>query len=322
VDPASTGVARIPVVPLSYANASEILRDVRGTAIPQAWQGGLPFRYHVGPGPVRARVAVTTDTSTAPFKTIWNTFGTVRGSEFPDELVIIGGHRDAWGPGAADNVSGTTSVLEISKRNMQTAYLLRDTTLEYHKSVTNGFEQGMKEFGGEIVGSDTFKNADPSIASQIAKMKGGDFDFIFLATFPPGGAAALKQIRAAGIDVPILSSNSFDGDFWKKAIPDISDFYYANYGSLEGDDPSDLVNELVQRFEEKTGKRYGTPRPPMAIRPSAVRWAYMYTCASSPSSTGSCQPMSAQAASGRGSVTIIVELSGSQLRRCPRSEAV
>src|SRR5687768_884056 len=62
VDPATTGVARIPVVPLSYANASELLRDVRGTAIPQAWQGGLPFRYHVGPGPVTARVAVATDT--------------------------------------------------------------------------------------------------------------------------------------------------------------------------------------------------------------------------------------------------------------------
>jgi N-acetylated-alpha-linked acidic dipeptidase len=115
VDPATTGVARIPVVPLSHANAAEILRDVRGTAIPQAWQGGLPFRYHVGPGPVTARVAVATDTATAAFKTIWNTFGHIRGSEFPDELVIIGGHRDAWGPGAADNVSGTTSVLEAAR---------------------------------------------------------------------------------------------------------------------------------------------------------------------------------------------------------------
>jgi N-acetylated-alpha-linked acidic dipeptidase len=39
----------------------------------------------------------------------------VRGSEFPDELVIVGGHRDAWGPGAADNVSGTVSVLEAAR---------------------------------------------------------------------------------------------------------------------------------------------------------------------------------------------------------------
>jgi N-acetylated-alpha-linked acidic dipeptidase len=115
VAPDSTGAPRIPVVPLSYANAAEVLRDLQGTAIPQAWQGGLPFRYHVGPGPVVARVAVATDTATTPYKTIWNTFGVVRGTEFPEELVLIGAHRDAWGPGAVDNVSGTTSVLEAAR---------------------------------------------------------------------------------------------------------------------------------------------------------------------------------------------------------------
>ena len=112
---AQAGVSRIPVVPISYANAAELLRDVRGTAIPQAWQGGLPFRYHVGPGPVTARVAVVTDTATVPYKTIWDTFGVIRGVEFPDEMIVIGGHRDAWGPGAADNVSGTVSVLEAAR---------------------------------------------------------------------------------------------------------------------------------------------------------------------------------------------------------------
>ena len=30
-------------------------------------------------------------------------------------MVIIGGHRDGWGPGAADNVSGTVSVLEAAR---------------------------------------------------------------------------------------------------------------------------------------------------------------------------------------------------------------
>jgi N-acetylated-alpha-linked acidic dipeptidase len=109
----SMGVPRIPVVPLSYANAAELLRGVRGAAIPRGWQGGLPFRYHVGPGPVRARVQVVNDAQ--PYKQIWNTFGTVRGSEYPDEIVMVGAHRDGWGAGAADNVSGTVSVLEAAR---------------------------------------------------------------------------------------------------------------------------------------------------------------------------------------------------------------
>src|SRR5205823_1874477 len=42
-------------------------------------------------------------------------FGIIRGSDDPDEIVMIGGHRDAWGPGAADNVSGIVSVLEAAR---------------------------------------------------------------------------------------------------------------------------------------------------------------------------------------------------------------
>jgi N-acetylated-alpha-linked acidic dipeptidase len=108
-------IPHIPVVPISYGNAGELLDELHGRDVPQGWQGGLPFRYHVGPGPVRARVRVTDDRATSGTKPIYDTFGIVRGSERPDELVIVGGHRDAWGPGTADNVSGTVSVLEAAR---------------------------------------------------------------------------------------------------------------------------------------------------------------------------------------------------------------
>ncbi len=108
-------VPHIPVIPASYKNAAALLKGVRGAEIPQAWQGGLPFRYHAGPGPVAARIIVRSDSATNAIKHIYDTFGIVKGSEFPDEIVIIGGHRDAWGPGAGDNVSGTVSILEAAR---------------------------------------------------------------------------------------------------------------------------------------------------------------------------------------------------------------
>jgi N-acetylated-alpha-linked acidic dipeptidase len=113
--PEQMEIPHIPVVPIGYGNAGELLRYIRGHDVPQSWQGGLSFRYHVGPGPVRARVTVRDDRATRPLKPIYDTFGLVRGSEFPNELVIIGGHRDAWGPGTADNLSGTVSVLESAR---------------------------------------------------------------------------------------------------------------------------------------------------------------------------------------------------------------
>ncbi|MFL5614314.1 MAG: M20/M25/M40 family metallo-hydrolase [Gemmatimonadaceae bacterium] len=115
IDPSKMEIPHIPVVPMGYGNAAELLHGVRGAAIPQSWQGGLSFRYHVGPGPVKARVLVRDDRATRPLKPIFDTFGIVRGSELPDEMVIVGGHRDGWGPGTADNVSGTVSVLEAAR---------------------------------------------------------------------------------------------------------------------------------------------------------------------------------------------------------------
>jgi N-acetylated-alpha-linked acidic dipeptidase len=75
----------------------------------------MGFRYHVGDGTVRLRVAVWPERGAQAYKRIQNTFGFIRGSELPGELVIIGAHRDAWSPGAVDNVSGTVSVLEAAR---------------------------------------------------------------------------------------------------------------------------------------------------------------------------------------------------------------
>ncbi len=111
----SMAIPTIPVLPIGYANAEQILGRLEGASVPQEWQGGLPFRYHVGDGSVTLRVAVWPERGERGYKTIMNTFAVIRGSEWPKELVIAGGHRDAWGPGAVDNVSGIVSLLEAAK---------------------------------------------------------------------------------------------------------------------------------------------------------------------------------------------------------------
>ncbi|MCU0623909.1 MAG: M20/M25/M40 family metallo-hydrolase [Gemmatimonadaceae bacterium] len=115
--PDSMRVPRIPVVPVGYAQARVLLEPLRGAALPaQSWQGGLPFRYHVGGSPeVRARVAVFMEPERRWIKRIENTVGILRGATHPDEWVITGGHRDAWGPGAIDNVTGTSVILESAR---------------------------------------------------------------------------------------------------------------------------------------------------------------------------------------------------------------
>lgn len=106
---------RIPVVPIGYRNAQLILQPLEGPEVPQAWQGGLPFRYRIGGGGVVVRVAVWAQRGEAAYKTVTNTFAVMRGTTWPDRWVLAGGHRDAWGPGAADNVSGVSTILEAGR---------------------------------------------------------------------------------------------------------------------------------------------------------------------------------------------------------------
>ena len=111
----SLDIPKIPIIPMSYANARRFLEPMTGPSVPQSWQGALPFRYHVGPGPARARMRVKTERGARAFHKIWNTVGIIRGARWPDQWVVVGGHRDAWGPGARDNVSGSVCVLETAR---------------------------------------------------------------------------------------------------------------------------------------------------------------------------------------------------------------
>jgi N-acetylated-alpha-linked acidic dipeptidase len=109
------GVTRIPVVPIGYGVAAELIRYLGGPTVPESWQGGLELTYRFGPGPVRAAVDVSMERGEAAYHPAFNTIAVLEGAVWPDEWVIIGGHRDAWSPGAIDNVSGTSSVVEVAR---------------------------------------------------------------------------------------------------------------------------------------------------------------------------------------------------------------
>jgi N-acetylated-alpha-linked acidic dipeptidase len=108
----STILPKIPMVPLSGADAAEILKRLEGAAVPKSWQGGLPFTYHVGDGAVKAHLALQMEYRVTP---IWDVIGTIPGSEEPDKLVILSNHHDAWVYGAVDPSSGTASMLETAR---------------------------------------------------------------------------------------------------------------------------------------------------------------------------------------------------------------
>ena len=103
---------KIIAVPLSWHDAEPLLRKMDGPVAPDSWQGGLPFKYHVGGKRVVAHLKVDMDTRIQPY---YVTEARIRGSEAPDEWVILGNHRDAWVFGGVDPSSGTAAMLEMTR---------------------------------------------------------------------------------------------------------------------------------------------------------------------------------------------------------------
>ncbi|MGC1463202.1 MAG: M28 family metallopeptidase [Terracidiphilus sp.] len=104
---------RIVSIPISYHDAAPILQALKGPGVPQGWQGALPFSYHLGqvggPGGVKVHLVSVQDYRR---RIIWDVIGTIRGSQYPDDWVVAGNHRDAWVYGAVDPSSGTAAMLE------------------------------------------------------------------------------------------------------------------------------------------------------------------------------------------------------------------
>jgi len=112
----SIGEARtlvsIPVLPLSYDDASALLRELAGPVAPEAWRGALGFTYHIGPGPAKVRLKSESDWSIRP---VHNVIATIPGAEFPDQWILYGNHHDAWVNGANDPGSGAAALLESAR---------------------------------------------------------------------------------------------------------------------------------------------------------------------------------------------------------------
>jgi branched-chain amino acid transport system substrate-binding protein len=150
-------------------------------------------------------------------------------------------------PSLASEVSAAASF--FYGKGIRHPFLFRDTTIIYGKAACSGFQQTWEHLGGEIEDSVDFENTDASISSQISKLKSSDADSVVMCSYPPGGAAAIKQIRAAGVDLPIYGPTAFDGLYWLKGIPNTEDIYFTSNGSSY-DPPNKATARLLEHLQK------------------------------------------------------------------------
>jgi N-acetylated-alpha-linked acidic dipeptidase len=108
----AASLPKIMSAPLSWRDARVILELLKGADAPAKWQGGLPIKYRVGDGSTRVHMRVLMDDGVRP---IWTVTARLTGDALPDQLVVVGNHRDAWVYGGVDPSSGTASLMELTR---------------------------------------------------------------------------------------------------------------------------------------------------------------------------------------------------------------
>src|SRR5574337_1515095 len=103
---------KIPVLPISYADATPLLRSLTGPVAPAGWRGSLPLTYHVGPGPAKVHLTVLSDWNRKP---IYDVIAKIEGTRAPDQWIIRGNHHDGWVFGAWDPLAGNVALMAEAK---------------------------------------------------------------------------------------------------------------------------------------------------------------------------------------------------------------
>lgn len=221
IKPEDAQLHTIPVTPIAYGEAEKILGQMNGKPVPQSWQGGLPFTYRLEGGnelTIRLKVKQKID-----FVRATDVVGFLKGSEAPDEWIILGCHYDAWGFGATDPNSGTAMLLSLS----ETLGKLKKAGESPKRSILiahwDAEEQG-------VIGSSEWveQMRDELKAKGVVYM---NFDGgVSGKNFGASAAPTLKKLiveASKKVDYPYSDQSLFE--FWKKDKP-----VEPNIGNLGG----------------------------------------------------------------------------------------
>jgi branched-chain amino acid transport system substrate-binding protein len=167
-------IARRPAAIVAYTDSDSVL-----TLGPLAQEAGIPF---VTPGATSPKLP----------------------GEIGDALFLA-----CFG----DNVQAAAGA-EFLHRTLRarTVYLLSDTTNVYTTLLSSYFKQAFAHDGGTILLEDTYKADDVSIASQIARLLAlpAKPDALYVAALPDDIGPLVKQLRAAGVNQPIVGGDGYD----------------------------------------------------------------------------------------------------------------
>ncbi len=137
----------------------------------------------------------------------------------------------------------------------KTAYVLKDTAMDFTVNLAAYFVERFKKINGKdaIVLEDNFKTGDQDFSAQVNRLKAlaKKPDLLYISSGPSECGIIVKQIRAAGINTPVISGDGFDTPLLTELGGKGANIetYFTTHASLTSEEPK--VKKFVQAYKNE-----------------------------------------------------------------------
>jgi len=158
----------------------------------------------------------------------------------------------------SDSFQGTAMANYAAKSmKAKKAVILIDNSSDYSKGLAENFRKTFEASGGTIVGQEAYTANDKDFNAVLTKIKGMDYDIIFLPGYYEQVGLIIKQARDLGIDKPFLGADGYDSPKLVEIAGEkaLNNVFFSNHYSSQDDNPK--VVKFVEDFKAKYNKEPG-----------------------------------------------------------------
>lgn len=154
----------------------------------------------------------------------------------------------------SDSFQGNAIAKTASDKGFKKVLIYADNSTDYAVGLTKVFEEKFKALGGEVTGVENYQKGDKDFTSVLTKIKGQDFDAIFVPGYYEEASQIIKQAREMGIDKPILGPDGFDSPKLKEVAgaDALNNVFFTTHFSLM--EESDKVQGFLKAYKEEYSK--------------------------------------------------------------------
>jgi branched-chain amino acid transport system substrate-binding protein len=136
-----------------------------------------------------------------------------------------------------------------SKLSATKAVIFKDNSSDYAKGLAENFRTTFEALGGTITGEEAYVSGDTDFRAVLTKIKGQEFDVLFVPGYYQEAGLIIAQARELGIDVPVLGADGFDSPVLKElaGAAALTNVYFSNHYSSLDNDPKVLA--FIETFK-------------------------------------------------------------------------